>query len=147
MAVLARIMMVMVAYILACIAAAIVLTVGTLAPAWDEVSQIGAQSPAFQSAALWWIVTLSSAGIAIFALVPALVVIVLAEGLALRSIVVYGVLGCALALVLSYGLDLAGFFGPEDSLVAHERQVLAAAGIAGGLVYWLFAGRKAGLSK
>jgi hypothetical protein len=25
-----------------------------------------------------------------------------------------------------------------------EREVLAAAGIAGGFVYWLFAGRKAG---
>ena len=142
MAVLARVMMVIFAYILACIAASIVLTIGTLAPHWDEISQLGAQSPDLQSIALWSVVAVSSAGIAIVALVPALLVIVLAEGLALRSIVVYGVLGGALALVMSYGLDFAGFFGPQDSLVAHEREVLAAAGIAGGLVYWLFAGRK-----
>jgi hypothetical protein len=142
MAVLARVMMVIFAYILACIAASIVLTIGTLAPHWDEISQLGAQSPDLQSVALWSVVAVSSAGIAIVALVPALLVIVLAEGLALRSIVVYGVLGGALALFMSYGLDLAGFSGPQDNLVAREREVLAAAGIAGGLVYWLFAGRK-----
>jgi hypothetical protein len=28
--------------------------------------------------------------------------------------------------------------------LAQERQLLAASGIAGGLVYWLFAGRRAG---
>ena len=79
---------------------------------------------------------------------PALLVIVLAEGLALRSIVIYGVLGGALALLMSYGLDFAGFFGiPKTVLAVHEREVLAAAGIAGGLVYWLFAGRKAGFRK
>jgi hypothetical protein len=145
MAVLARVMMMMFAYILACIAASIVLTIGTLAPHWDEISQLGAQSPDLQSVALWSVIAVSSGGITIVALVPALLVIVLAEGLALRSIVVYGVLGGALALAMSYGLDFAGFFRLQDSLIAHEREVLAAAGIAGGLVYWLFAGRKAGL--
>ncbi len=147
MAVLARAMMVIFAYILACIAASIVLTIGTLAPDWDEINQLGAQSPDFLSIALWSVVAVSSAGIAIIAFVPALLVIVLAEGLALRSIVIYGVLGGALALLMSYGLDFAGFFAPQDSLVVHEREVLAAAGIAGGLVYWLFAGRKAGFRK
>jgi hypothetical protein len=29
-------------------------------------------------------------------------------------------------------------------MLAREREVLAASGIAGGLVYWVFAGRKAG---
>ena len=147
MAVLVHVIMVIFAYVLACIAASIVLTIGTLAPDWDEINQLGAQSPDFLSVALWSVVAASSAGIAIVAFVPTLLMVVLAEGLALRSIVVYGVLGGALALVTSYGLDFAGFFGPQDSLVVHEREVLAAAGIAGGLVYWLFAGRKAGSQK
>jgi hypothetical protein len=145
MAVLARILMILFAYVLACIAAAIVLTIGTLAPHWDEVGQLGAQSPDWQAVALWSVVAVSSGGIAIVALVPALLVIVMAEGLALRSSVVYGVLGCLLALAMSYGLDFAGFFDPQSGLIEHEREVLAAAGIAGGLVYWLFAGRRAGL--
>ena len=54
-------------------------------------------------------------------------------------------IGGALALALAYGLDFAGYVGAPDAVdVAREREVLAAAGIAGGLVYWLFAGRSAG---
>jgi hypothetical protein len=77
-------------------------------------------------------------------MLPWLLVVALAEGFAWRSVVVYGVLGGAVALALSYGLDLAGYVGDVDRYLAHEREVLAASGIAGGLVYWLFAGRKAG---
>ena len=35
----------------------------------------------------------------------------------------------------------------RKTLWSREREVLAAAGIAGGFVYWLFAGRKAGFLK
>jgi hypothetical protein len=40
-------------------------------------------------------------------------------------------------------LDMPGIAQP-DAFIANERQLLAASGIAGGLVYWLFAGRSAG---
>ena len=52
-----------------------------------------------------------------------------------------------LALFLFYGLGLAGFVGDADGtgLLAHQSEVMAASGIAAGLVYWLAAGRKAGL--
>jgi hypothetical protein len=138
MAILGRIVMVFIGYGLACIAAAIVFAIGTLTPAWDDLSAIGVQS-----VALWSIVGVAAAFIWGVALLPALLIIALAEGLALRSSVLYAVLGGALALALSFGLDLAGYIGEPD--LARERQVLAAAGIAGGLVYWLCAGRKAGL--
>ena len=138
MAILGRIVMVFIGYGLACIAAAIVFTIGTLTPAWDDLSALGVQS-----VALWSIVGVATVFIWGVALLPAVLIIALAEGLALRSSVLYAVLGGALALALSFGLDFAGYIG-EPSL-ARERQVLAAAGIAGGLVYWLSAGRKAGL--
>ena len=77
-------------------------------------------------------------------MLPALLVIALAEGFAWRSVLVYAVLGGVLALALSYGLDFAGYVGEPGSSLVREREVLAAAGIAGGLVYWLFAGRRAG---
>ena len=140
MAILGRIVMVFLAYGLACLAAAIVFTIGTLTPAWDDLASLGVQS-----AALWSIVAVATAFIWMMALLPALLVIALAEGLALRSSVLYAVLGGALALALCFGLDFAGYIGEPD--LAREREVLAAAGIAGGLVYWLFAGRRAGLSK
>jgi hypothetical protein len=146
MAVLVRLMMLIVAYILACVAASLVLTLGTLAPAWDDLSQLS-MSPALQSAALWSVVAIGATVIFALAMLPALLLIALAEGFVLRSVVVYGALGGVLALVMSYGLDFAGYIGAPGTDFVRERQVLAASGIAGGLVYWLFAGRKAGAWK
>jgi len=139
MGIVGRIMMVVIAYVLACVAASIVLTIGTLTPEWDDLTSLG-----LQSAAVWSVVGVGAAFIAAIAMLPALLVIALAEGFAWRSILVYGALGGVLALALTYGLDFAGHVGEPDSTLAREREVLAASGIAGGLVYWLFAGRKAG---
>ena len=142
MTVIVRIMMVIVAYLLACVAASIVLTIGTLTPQWDDFTSLG-----MQSAAVWSVVAIGAVLIATLAMLPALLVIALAEGFAWRSILVYAALGGVLGLALRYGLDFAGYIGEPDSYLAREREVIAAAGIAGGLVYWLFAGRKAGFWK
>jgi hypothetical protein len=85
--------------------------------------------------------------IGVVAFLPAMLIIALAEGFAWRSVVIYAALGGALALALSYGIDLTGDIGQPETYFAREREVLAASGIAGGLVYWLFAGRKAGVWK
>jgi hypothetical protein len=138
MAIVIRLFALSIGYLLACTAAAIVFTLGTLSAADDQlVSQI----PSF---ALWWLICVEAAVMAALAMLPALLVIALAEGFAWRSVILYGVLGGVLALALGYGIDFAGYIGGPDSIVAHEREVLAASGIAGGLTYWLVAGRKAG---
>jgi hypothetical protein len=142
MGVLVRILVVILAYVLACIAASTILTIGTLSPEWDDLTAAG-----LQTTAVWVVVVVGAGAIAAIAMVPSLLVIVLAEGFAWRSILIYGALGAVLALALSYGLDFAGYVGDPDSVLAREREVLAAAGIAGGFVYWLFAGRKAGFRK
>ena len=135
MALVVRILMVMLAYVLACIAASIVLTIGTLVPQWDQIAPQG-----MPSIALWSVIGVGSAVIGVIAMLPAFLVIALAEGFAWRSIVLYGALGGVLALALG------NVFGAAGSPV-HQQEVLAASGIAGGLVYWLFAGRKAGAWK
>ena len=142
MSVIGRIFVVIFAYCLACIAASIILTIGTLTPEWDDLTAAG-----FQSGAMWVVIFISATVIGAIAMLPAILVIALAEGFAWRSIVIYGLLGGALALFLSYGLDFTGYVGNPDSLLAREREVLAAAGITGGFVYWLFAGRSAGAWK
>ncbi|MGH6670764.1 MAG: hypothetical protein ACRECV_02170 [Xanthobacteraceae bacterium] len=142
MAIILRLFMVMLAYVLACIAASIVLTVGTLAPQWDQIAPQG-----LPAALLWSVVGVGTAIIAVVAVLPSFLVIALAEGFAWRSIVFYGVIGGVLALALTYGIDFTRYAYKAGSLLAHEREVLAASGIAGGLVYWAFAGRKAGLWK
>jgi len=139
MAIIARLFMVIIAYVLACIAAAIVLTMSTLTPQWDQF--VPQDMPA---AAIWAVVGIAAAIIGGTALLPAFLVIAITEGFAWRSIVLYGVLGGALALALTYGIDFAGYVRGSDSVLAHAREVIAASGIAGGLVYWACAGRKAG---
>ena len=142
MSVVGRIFVVIFAYFAACIAAAVILTIGTLTPELDDLAAAG-----FHSGAMWVVIFISAAVIAAIAMLPAMLVIALAEGFAWRSIVIYGLLGAVLALSLSYGLDFAGYVGDPDGLLAREREVLAASGIAGGFVYWLLAGRRAGAWK
>jgi hypothetical protein len=139
MNVVARIFLVIVGYFLACIAASVILTIGTLTPEWDDLVAAG-----FNSAAAWAVILVGASVIAAIAMVPSLLMIALAEGFAWRSIVIYGVLGGLLALVLSYGLDFGGYVSDPDSFLVREREVLAASGIVGGFVYWLIAGRRAG---
>jgi hypothetical protein len=139
MGVLVRIMMMILAYVLACIAASIILTIGTLTPEWDDLTALG-----LQSVAVWAVVMVGAVAIAAIAMMPALLVIALTEGFAWRSSLIYAALGGVLALSLSYGLDFAGYSRDPGNPLVREHEVLAAAGIAGGFVYWLFAGRRAG---
>jgi hypothetical protein len=119
-----------------------------LTPQWNSFfAAFGLESPQAQSAAMWTVVGLGAFIIFFIGLLPTLLVIVITEGFGLRSIVVYGVIGGALALVMVYGLDFGGYIAAPGSDLAREREVFAAAGIAGGLVYWLFAGRRAGVWK
>jgi hypothetical protein len=139
MTIVARIFLVIFAYFLACIAASAILTIGTLTPEWDDLVAAG-----FNSTTAWIVILVGASAIAAIAMVPSLLLIALTEGFGWRSILVYGVLGAGLALVLSYGLDFAGYVGDPDSFLVREREVLAASGIVGGSVYWLIAGRAAG---
>jgi hypothetical protein len=140
-----RIIMMFVGYIWACIAASLVLALGTLTPQWDFFfNSLGVQSSQAQSTAMWMVVGLGALIVFIVGFLPTLLIVIIAEGFALRSIVVYGVIGAALALVMAFGLDFGGYRAPADIDIAREREVFAAAGIAGGMVYWLFAGRRAG---
>jgi hypothetical protein len=61
----------------------------------------------------------------------------------LRSPLFYGALGGAGLVALYYALGLAD----RGILVGRDLEIMAGAGIAGGFVYWVIAGRKAGAWK
>ena len=147
-----RLIMMLVGYIWACIAASVVITLGTLAPDWNDLDALSrslGQSGDVPTAALWATIGIGAAIIFAVGFFPTLLAIIVVEGFGFRSIVVYGVIGAALALALAavYGLDFGGYVTAPNADMMHEREVYAAAGIAGGLVYWLFAGRRAGVWK
>ena len=141
MSVVGRILVMFLAYVLACIAASAVFTIGALAPHWNDLMSSG-----LPPEAIWAIVAVGTPIIGTIAALPTALVLAIAEGFAWRSVLLYAALGGALALALSYGLDLPAIAAP-DTPIGSERQLLAASGIAGGLVYWLFAGRSAGFRK
>jgi hypothetical protein len=142
MAVIGRLLLMMFAYALACVAASFVFTMGALNPHWDDVAAAG-----LPQAAIWAIVAVGAPIIGFVAFLPGLLIVAVAEGFAWRSVLLYAAMGGALAMALSYGMDLNGDLGQPVTYFAREREVLAASGIAGGLAYWLLAGRKAGAWK
>ena len=83
------------------------------------------------------------------AFVPAAVLIAIAETFDIRSIFYYAIGGAAIGAFAYYGSDLSVAAGKYHRLAAGAVRPAAcriAAGIIGGFVYWLFAGRKAGRS-
>ena len=106
MAVIVRILAMILAYALACVAASIVFTIGTLTPQWNDVASSG-----LPPVALAVMVVVGAPIVGAIAFLPAMLIVALAEGFAWRSVVVYAALGGALALALSYGFDLPGDIG------------------------------------
>ncbi len=101
MTVVARLLVMFLAYVLACVAASAVFTLGMLTPHWDDLASSG-----LPPAALWAIVAVGAPIIGVVAALPTALVVAIAEGFAWRSVLFYAALGGALALALSYGFDL-----------------------------------------
>ena len=114
------------------------------------VMVFGATAPEFPAPDSWPLLTIFiftvSAFVAAFAFVPAVVVILITETFGLRSVIFYAVAGGLIGLFCGYML---GFIEPmprfqPDMPLKTNFELLAAAGIAAGFIYWLVAGRNAG---
>jgi len=141
LALIGRIVVVLFAFMMASLAAGAVMTFGYLPPGWVEATD----SPGLVHGI--GIVTAFTAFIvAGHMLLPAMLVIAIAEGFRLRSLLLYAIVGGALGLVSYYG----GWPGehPDPSgtgpVLPRAAEIVAAAGIAAGVLYWVLAGRNAG---
>ncbi len=140
MALFIRFFVVIFAYWLAALAAGAVLVFGAVAPAAD-VPTGGHVAPV-----LWILVLTTGTFVAFYSFAPSIVVILLTESFGWRSVVIYAVAGGAIGLFcgVTYGfLDWSP--GPRlDVSLDGNAELMAGAGIAAGIVYWLVAGRNAG---
>ena len=77
---------------------------------------------------------------------PAFMLVVLGEALCIHSFIYYGVSGALVGLASFFGSSISMRLENTTDLppVEHALLLAAAAGIIGGVVYWLIAGRKAG---
>jgi hypothetical protein len=154
LALIGRILVVLFAYLVASFGAAAVLVIGFMLPVagggdaaavFRQIFGVAAATIGDPWQALLLTIGLAASLIAGAAMVPAMLLIAIAEGFRLRSVQLYGALGGAagLACVLGFGVDPSAA-GPDNPLPPRAAEIMAAAGIAAGFVYWALAGRSAG---
>jgi hypothetical protein len=140
MALLGRTLVVLFACLLASLAAGLVVSLAVLIPMIGDL----ALGP-YEQGAFGVMVAFGAIFVSAYALVPVLLVIVCAEAFSIRALLFYalagGLLGCMLYLNFS-GWDGRAF--TTGGFARRELEIMAAAGIVAGLVYWAIAGRKAG---
>jgi hypothetical protein len=137
MALLGRIVVVFFAFLIASVSAAIVVSIGMMLPAWRDLLTFSVEQGTFSV-----VVGIGAFFISALALLPAAIVIAIAEAFRLRSVLLYAAVGGLGLLALYYG---AGFTDRmSGGPMSRETEIVAAAGIVAGLVYWLLAGRNAG---
>jgi hypothetical protein len=138
MPLLSRIVVIVVALIVASALAGLVLVVAIIAADMDSdrIERVSFFVNSFFTTGFYGAV----------AIVPVLVLIGLGEALRMRSFIYYGAAGLLVGLASYFGCDISGALENTTDIppVGYALPLAAAAGIIGGVVYWLVAGRKAG---
>ena len=136
-----RIIVIIFGLLVAIIVAGITLAIGIIAP---ELAAM--DSDPIERVIFFFVAFFATGLVVVFALLPAALVVAISEVLRMRSFIYYGVGGALVALASYYGSDISVQLENTTDVppVANALQLAAAAGILGGLAYWLIAGRNAG---
>lgn len=141
MSLLGRIIVIFIAFIVACVVAGVTLAIGILAPVWSAMDSDPVERVLFFAGAFF-----GTSFVGATATLPALVLIVFAEAARMRSFLYYGVAGAVVGLSSYFGSNISARLENTTDVVPVDfgLQLAAAAGILGGLAYWLIAGHNAG---
>ncbi|WP_407149681.1 hypothetical protein [Bradyrhizobium sp. ORS 86] len=139
MALIGRLFVVAFAFLVACLVAGIIVVGAVLYP---EISDFGAE---IDQNAINIVLGFGFIFISGFALLPALIIVLITEAFSIRSVLAYAVGGALVGAACYLGLvpfdpDTMQFHG----IVHRHMEIMTGAGIVAGLVYWLIAGRTAG---
>ncbi len=140
MPLIARALTILLGFILASMAAGLVVATTVLLPEWSELALGPVENGMLSIMLAFGVVFLSAS-----AILPALIVVILGESFSIRSALFYTAAGAVVGLATYAGM---GRIDPETwtigGLFRRELEIMAAAGIVAGWVYWAIAGRKAG---
>jgi hypothetical protein len=140
MSLIGRIFVILFAFLAACFVAGMIVVGAVLYP---EISDLGG-APIDQGA-INVILGFGFIFLSGFALLPALVVVLITEAFYIRSVLAYAVGGAIVGAACYLGLIP---FDTEtlqfDGIIRRHLEIMTGAGIVAGLVYWLIAGRSAG---
>ena len=140
MALIGRLFVILFGFLAACLVAGMIVVCAVLFP---EFSDLGAGP--VDSGALNIIVGFGFVFVSGFALLPAMIVVLITEAFYVRSALTYAVGGGVVGLACYLGLIP---FDPAtlrfDGIVRRHLEIMTGAGIVAGLIYWMIAGRNAG---
>jgi hypothetical protein len=140
MALIGRLFVVFFAFLLACFAAGAIVVVAVLYPEFSDLSTGPIDQSAINVVIGFGFIFLSG-----FALLPALIVVLITEAFYIRGVLTYAIGGAVVGAACYLGLVP---FDPQtmqfDGIVRRHLEIMTGAGIVAGLVYWMIAGRTAG---
>jgi hypothetical protein len=140
MALIGRLFVVLFGFLAACLVAGIIVVVAVLFP---EFSDLG--SGPVDPGALNIVLGFGFIFISGFALLPAVIVVLITEAFYIRGVLAYAVGGGVVGLACYLGLvpfDTATL--RFEGIVRRHLEIMTGAGIVAGLIYWMIAGRNAG---
>jgi hypothetical protein len=143
MSLIGRLFVIFFAFLIASMAAGMTIAFGLLGSEWQVLQSDPVARGSF------WVVSFfgtSFAGAAAF--LPLLLLAIVAEAFRLRSVLFYALAGAVIGVFAYYGSGLGNPY--EESIdqagpLTRGVELAIAAGAVFGLVYWLIAGRKAGV--
>ena len=140
MALIGRLFVILFAFLFACLAAGMIVVGAVLYPEFSDLGSGPIDQNAINVVLGFGFIFLSG-----FALLPALIVVLITEAFYVRGVLTYAVGGAIVGCACYLGLVP---FDPAtlhfDGIVRRHLEIMTGAGIVAGLVYWLIAGRTAG---
>ena len=141
MALIGRLFVILFGFLAACLVAGLIVVGAVLFPEFSDLSMGGA----IDQSALNVVLGFGFIFLSGFALLPALIVVLITEAFYVRSVLIYAVGGAIVGAACYLGLVP---FDPAtmqfDGIVRRHLEIMTGAGIVAGLVYWMIAGRNAG---
>jgi hypothetical protein len=141
MALIGRLFAICFGFLAASLIAGMIIVIALLYPEFSNIGTGPVDTSAFNIVLGFGFIFVSG-----FALVPALIVVAITETFSVRTVLVYAVGGAIAGAACYLGLIP---FDPEtmrfEGIVRRQLEIMTGAGIVAGFVYWLIAGRNAGV--
>ncbi|EAQ36802.1 hypothetical protein NB311A_16082 [Nitrobacter sp. Nb-311A] len=141
MALIGRLFAILFGLLAACLVAGTIIVVALLYPEFSHLDVAPPDPDTLDIALGFGFIFMSG-----FALLPAMIVVLLTESLSIRSVLAYAAGGAMCGAACYLGLIP---FDPGtmrfDGIVRRHLEIMTGAGVVAGFIYWLIAGRNAGV--
>jgi hypothetical protein len=140
MALIGRLFVILFAFLLSCFVAGAIVVVAVLYPALSDLGVREIDESAINVVLGFGFIFISG-----FALLPALIVVLITETFNIRGMLTYAVGGAIVGAACYLGLTPFDTQTMQfDGIVRRHLEIMTGAGIVAGIVYWMIAGRRAG---